>query len=394
MLEFLKRLFAPQPRAPLVVPPPAPTPPPPPPPPRRVAPPGRQPDPTTLADLLRALGGHLPPSAAVYLACRLCELVSGSTTPLGGLNHDDVRFTPDGDVLITGPYPWSTERSQALRGSFWHMSPEQVQGRRLDARSDVFNLATVLHEWVGGGRLFGGESDFAVLEAVRLARLPPRPPIVPEALHEVLRRALAAEPADRLQTPGDLRAALLPLAGDFDARAFTELIRPVVPLLPPLPPPPPARTPLAPGDEGARLVYADWLEERGKPDEASWLRQESALRSLEGAALEAALLRLRELSAKVGTDFMASVARPAVEGCPIRFGFKCPLKWEAMQRTAREELRHCAGCRQDVHFCRTLDEAQQLSRQGACVALDPSLVRTAGDLDPTPPPGSYVGRLA
>jgi hypothetical protein len=96
----------------------------------------------------------------------------------------------------------------------------------------------------------------------------------------------------------------------------------------------------------------------------------------------------------LGMEFMASVARPAVEGCPIRFGFKCPLLWDALRRTGRDEIRHCRGCRQDVHFCRTLDEAQLLSRQGVCVALDPSLVRTAGDLDPTPPEGSYVGRLA
>ncbi|MDP3499088.1 MAG: TIGR02996 domain-containing protein [Myxococcales bacterium] len=391
MREFLKRLFTPQPTAPLGVPPPAPTPPPRPP--VRVAPPGRPPA-TTLADVLRALGGHLPLPAAVSLACRLCELVSGSTAPLGGLNHDDVRVTPEGDVFITGPYPWSADQRQSLRGSLWHMSPEQIQAHPLDTRSDVFNLATVLYEWLAGGRLFGGDSDFAVLEAVRFARLPPRPLVVPEALHEVLRRALAADPEDRFQTPADLRAALFPFAGDFDTRAFAELVRPHLPALPPLPPEPPPRTPLTPGDEGARLVYADWLEEHGKPDEASWLRQESALRSLEGAALEAALLRLRELSTRISTEFMASVARPAIEGCALRFGFKCPLKWEAMQRTGRDELRHCAGCRQDVHFCRTLDEAQQLSRQGTCVALDPSLVRAAGDLDPTPPEGSYLGRLA
>ena len=391
MLEFLKRLFALSPTEPLVVPAPPPTPPAPRP---RVLPQPESAGPATLEDLLRAEGGRLPTQAAVYLACRLCESLVGSTTALGGLNHGDVRFTPSGAVVIAGPYPYSAGRNHSLRGSLWHMSPEQVQGLPLDARSDVFNLATTMHEWIAGGRLFAAESDFATLEAVRYGRLPPRPAEIPEPLHEVLRRALAARPQDRFKTVTAFCDALRPFAGDFDARALVELLRPVQPDLPPLPPEPAARTPLTPGDEGARLVYADWLEEHGQPDEASWVRQESALRSLEGARLEAALLALRELSAKVGTAFMASVARPAVEGCPIRFGFKCPLKWEAMRRTERDEIRHCAGCRQDVHFCRTLDEAQEWSRRGACVALDPSLVRTDGDLDPTPAPGSYVGRLA
>lgn len=385
MLEFLRRLFSLRPAAP----PGGPAPKPPPPfPVMRLELPG----PTTLDRVLRAHGGRLPTQAAVFLACRLCEVLSGTSEPLGGLNHDDVRFLPTGDVVIAGPYAFAARRG--LRGSLWHMSPEQVMGLPLDTRSDIFNVATALHEWVAGGRLFGGDSDFAMLRAVRDAQLPPRPLEVPEALHEVLRRALAAEPEDRFETMGDFRAALLPFAGDFDAAALGELIRPAVSVLPPLSPEPPPRTPLSPGEEGARLVYADWLEEHGKRTEASWLRQESALRSLQGPALEEALLRLRELSEKVGTEFMASVARPAVEGCPIRFGFKCPLKWEAMRRTEREGIRHCAGCRQDVHFCRTLEQAQELTRQGACVALDPSLVRAEGDLDPTPAPGSYVGRLA
>ena len=346
----------------------------------------------SLERVLRVHDDRLPIEAATSLACRLCEILSGSSRPLGGLNHGDVRFMPTGEVVIASPYPYGGRRSGSLRGSFGHMSPEQLRGKPMDERSDIFNLATLLHEWIEGRRLFAGESDFAVLEAVRLAHLPPRPPAIPEALHAVLRRALASRPDDRFQTLHDFRAALLPFAGDFDAVAFAKLLDPGFAAMPPLPPEPPPRTPLTPGDEGARLVYADWLEEHGKATEARWLRQESALRSLEGAALEQPLRELRALSAQVGTEFMASVARPAVEGCPIRFGFKCPLRWDALRRTENDEVRHCAGCRQDVHFCRTLEQAQELAERGACVALDPSLVRREGDLDPTAEIG--VGRLA
>ncbi len=147
---------------------------------------------------------------------------------------------------------------------------------------------------------------------------------------------------------------------------------------------------MKPGDEVARLVYADWLEEHGKPDEASWLRLESRIRFPAGDELNAALLELSVLSDKVGIQFMGSVARPAVEGCPIRFGFKCPLTWASMKRTEREDVRHCAACRQDVHFVRTIDEARDVALRGGCVALDPSLVRTDEDLEV----GSSTGRMA
>ena len=383
MLEFLRRFFARQPAAAPAIPPPEP-----PPPPSNPVIRTELPELPTIRRVVRAHGNRLSVPAATALACRLLDIVSGSTTPLGGLNHDEVRFLPSGEAVIVAPYPYGAPGERGLRGSFWHLSPEQVRGLPLDARSDLFNIAVLLHEWIAGAPLFRAESDFTTLEAVRSAQLPPRPSAIPDALHRVLIRALAADPNRRFQTPSELRNALLPFADSFDPKS---LLPRTVTVTPPEPPP---TTPLTPGDEGERLVYADWLEEQGKSNEAAWLRQESALRSLEGAALDEALARLRDLSVKVGTEFMASVARPAVEGCSIRFGFKCPKQWDAMQRTEREEIRHCTGCGQDVHFCRTIEEAQALARQDACVALDPSLVRSEGDLDPTPAPGSYLGRLA
>ena len=54
-----------------------------------------------------------------------------------------------------------------LKGKFGYMSPEQILGRPLDCRTDVFALGVCLHELLCGQRLFTGESDYSVLEKVR-----------------------------------------------------------------------------------------------------------------------------------------------------------------------------------------------------------------------------------
>lgn len=333
--------------------------------------------PVTLQELLRALPDRcLPLASAVELVCRLCDLLEDVHAPLRGVSPADIYFSRAGAMLIGGA-PFSKHPTSALRGSLRHLSPEQVMGRASDERSDVFNLASLLHECLTGRPVFMADSDIATLEALRYARLPPRPEEIPPALHDVLVQALREAPEARFQTVKALRAALEPfrapstLDEDVEQLSATHVV----------PSEPPAKTPLDGADEAARLVYADALEEQGELHQASWLRLDSRVRSLSGAALDEALAELRVLSDKVGKAFMSSVARVAVEGCPIRFGFKCPKQWEALQRTERDEVRYCAGCRQEVHFVRTLDELRQAARQDICVAVDPTLVRTEDDLE-------------
>jgi uncharacterized protein (TIGR02996 family) len=255
------------------------------------------------------------------------------------------------------------------------LNPEQVRGHPCDERSDVFNLASLLHECLAGQPVFQADSDFGTLEALRYARLPPRPEQIPPELHEVLVRALRDAPAARFQTVQALRAALEPFR--LPSKLDEQLEK--LGATHPAPTEPPASTPLAGADQASRLVYADALEEQGQLDQASWLRLDSRVRSLSGAELDEALAELRVLSDKVGKAFMSSVARAAVEGCPSRFGFKCPRQWEALQRTERDLVRYCAGCQQEVHFVRTLDELHAAARRDLCVAVDPTLVRTEGD---------------
>ena len=104
-------------------------------------------------------------------------------------------------------------RSGAVLGTPGYMSPEQVRGEPLDARSDVFSLGAVLHEMLGGGRAFPGssvvESGYAILH-----RDPqPLPDEVPGAVAQVVLRCLEKQPERRFQSASDLSFALDVLRG-------------------------------------------------------------------------------------------------------------------------------------------------------------------------------------
>jgi tRNA A-37 threonylcarbamoyl transferase component Bud32 len=98
-----------------------------------------------------------------------------------------------------------------LQGKFCYMSPEQAAGRSVDARSDVFSLATVAYEVLTGVRPFEAESDIATLERVRAAEVAPpsrhRPELSAE-VDEVLLAALARDPEERVADAAELGRAL------------------------------------------------------------------------------------------------------------------------------------------------------------------------------------------
>jgi Tol biopolymer transport system component len=92
-------------------------------------------------------------------------------------------------------------------GTFQYMSPEQVEGRELDGRSDIFSLGAVLYEMVTGQRAFEGKSRLSVASAIlekEPAPLTTLKPLTPLALDHVIRSCLAKDPDDRWQTARDL----------------------------------------------------------------------------------------------------------------------------------------------------------------------------------------------
>jgi Tol biopolymer transport system component len=106
-------------------------------------------------------------------------------------------------------------------GTFQYMSPEQVQGKEVDGRSDIFSLGAVLYEMVTGKRAFEGKSQLSVASAI--LEKEPEPisavkPMTPPALEHAVKKCLAKIPDERWQSASDL-ASELKWIGETDSQA-------------------------------------------------------------------------------------------------------------------------------------------------------------------------------
>ena len=63
-----------------------------------------------------------------------------------------------------------TSEIGVLKGKFSYMSPEQIRGMPLDARTDIFSTGIMLHEMLTTEKLFRGDTEFALMEKVRAPR--------------------------------------------------------------------------------------------------------------------------------------------------------------------------------------------------------------------------------
>lgn len=114
----------------------------------------------------------------------------------------------------------------ALLGSPRYMSPEQVQGKNLDGRSDVFSLGVVLYEVLTGYTPFGGDNLSAILyNIIHYVPGPPSSvnPNADQAFDPIIMRALAKSPEERYQTAREMAA---------DLRALRSLMGEVEPSFP------------------------------------------------------------------------------------------------------------------------------------------------------------------
>ena len=96
-------------------------------------------------------------------------------------------------------------------GTFQYMSPEQIEGKELDRRSDIFSLGAVLYEMVTGKRAFEGKGHLGVASAI--LEKEPEPisvvkPLTPPDFDHVVRGCLAKDPDERLQTAHDVKLQL------------------------------------------------------------------------------------------------------------------------------------------------------------------------------------------
>ena len=96
-------------------------------------------------------------------------------------------------------------------GTVQYMSPEQIQGKEADARSDLFAFGALLYEMLTGKRAFEGKSQLSLASAI--LEKDPDPisvvqPLTPPALEQIVRTCLAKEPDDRFQSAHDLKLQL------------------------------------------------------------------------------------------------------------------------------------------------------------------------------------------
>jgi len=147
------------------------------------------------------------------------------------LKPDNILLAKDGRVVITDfgiARALKNEGAPQKEGEFVgtpeYMSPEQAEGSPVDVRTDIYSLGVVLFEMLTGTLPFTGTNPL-VIAAARLLRPPPDPrskrPGLPDALAQVILRAMARQPDDRFATAADfahaIEDAVRTATGSFDA---------------------------------------------------------------------------------------------------------------------------------------------------------------------------------
>jgi serine/threonine protein kinase len=177
-------------------------------------------------DRLKKDGSRLPLDVALYVIAQAARGLAHSheVRDLDGsrldLVHRDISpqnimVGHDGRVKVfdfgLAVAAAQSSESRELQGKTAYMSPEQVRGRALDSRSDLFSLGVVLFELVTGKRLFERENQMATIRAVTEDEIPKPSSLVedlPENLDTVVLTALARGVDNRFQSGDDFADAL------------------------------------------------------------------------------------------------------------------------------------------------------------------------------------------
>jgi len=131
------------------------------------------------------------------------------------------KIRPSEDQGVNSGAATSTPTQQGVvLGTVDYMSPEQVLGQQLDARTDIFSLGAVLYELVSGHRPFTGSAATQTMANILHAEPEPLPLDVPSELVRIIRKCLEKDRELRYQSAGDLLLDLSRLKRAIDSGAY------------------------------------------------------------------------------------------------------------------------------------------------------------------------------
>ena len=171
----------------------------------------------TLRDVIE-IEGKLPPERAVEIVTQICDALAYAHSR--GVIHrdikpDNIQILPGNRIKITDfgiarimEEPTLTADGQVF-GTPSYMSPEQVAGKPLDCRTDLFSLGIVLYELLTGRKPFMGDTVVTITYNIMNQDVA-IPPTIPAYLDRVVRRSLAKDPNLRYQSAADMAADMDP----------------------------------------------------------------------------------------------------------------------------------------------------------------------------------------
>jgi serine/threonine-protein kinase len=196
---------------------------------------------------LRRQGELLPLRDALYVVGEVCgglqfahSLAGPDGEPLGVVHRDitpkNVLISVDGVVKIVdfgiakARAKLSVTRPGDIKGTFAYMAPEQARGGTVDRRADVYAVGALTYRLVTGRPAYPQVGD-SLLHAVRANEfLPPRQvnPSLPQAIEDIILRAMSLDPRDRYHTCGALRRHFADAARDLGLHGEADYLATVV----------------------------------------------------------------------------------------------------------------------------------------------------------------------